>query len=144
MFKKTPVFFLLYIEKNSLASLWIRKNANAGFAILRIHIIVSHNLRIQIRIESGFVNPDSQRLQGFAFCEFLDSHCESNVVNLDPQRLRDSRIRHSRFAWIRKIWFAWICKDPQCESMDSQNTGYNTLTKEEKFRINNGKCHNFR
>ena len=119
-------------RKLSLDSHWIRKNANPGFAFLRIHANPyysrsqfanpdSHRIWIResrfatnpgirinanpwIRIESGFASPESQRIQGFAFCESLDSHCESNVVNLDPQRLRDSRIRESRFAWIRKIW----------------------------------------
>ena len=62
--------FYKMIQENSL---WIR----IGFAkmriqdshfceSMRIHIIVGHNLRIRIRIESGFANPDSQRIQGFA------------------------------------------------------------------------------
>ena len=78
--------------------IWIRKSRFTTNPGIRI------NANPWIRIEPGFANPMSQRIQGFAFCESLDSHCESNVVNLDPQRLRDSRSRESRFAWIRKIW----------------------------------------
>ena len=108
-------------RKLSLDSHWIRKNANPGFAILRIHIIVGHNLRIQIRInaipwiriESGFANPESQRIQGFALriqcCKsgsaatpgFADSRIQ---IRMDSQNLDSHGFAKIRSAnpWIRR------------------------------------------